>query len=118
MHKIHKIQQILRITWKETHLIPLPFSRHLCSSQENLTSSFSDFISNHSLLFPNISPPPSRPRFTESPLRRCRGARRSHPEDREGGDPDDGQRQSGGRIQRGGADRGDQEMKRGNEDKT
>lgn len=41
-----------------------------------------------------------------------RGARRSHQEDREGGDPDDGQRQSGGRIQRGGADRGGQKIKR------
>lgn len=40
----------------------------------------------------------------------CRGAWRSHQEDREGGDSDDGQRQSGGRIQRGGADWGDQEI--------
>lgn len=40
-----------------------------------------------------------------------RGARRPHQEDREGRDPDDDQRQSGGRVQRGGADRGEQEVR-------
>lgn len=40
-----------------------------------------------------------------------RGTRRPHQEDREGRDPDDDQRQSRGRVQRGGADRGEQEVR-------
>lgn len=41
-----------------------------------------------------------------------RRARCPHQKDREGGDSDNGQRQGGGWIQRGGANRGDKEMKK------
>lgn len=60
-------------------------------------------------LSPSLFPSPHAPFF----LSPCRGARRSHQEDREGRDPDDDQRQSGGWVQWGGADWGEQEVRGG-----
>ena len=114
------VNVIYRIT--HTIIYSLAFPRPCPHIRSGLVSSppfslmFSSAIISPSMSSPSLflslslSPPLSRslsPSLSP-PLSLCRGAPRAHQEDREGGDSDHGQRQGGGRVQRAGADRGDQ----------